>query len=76
MAFLPSDNRITGVALSAHKPTACPPVLNSVKTQKCQINRNIDPLVKNKQTAAAGGGEGEIDFCKREERIFVEWDGS
>lgn len=65
MAFLPLDNRITGVALSAHKPTVSnpptpPPQLNSVKTQECQINRNIDWLVKNKQTAAAV--EGEIDF--------------
>lgn len=50
-----------------------PPVLNSVKRQKCQINRNIDPLVKNKQTAAAGGGEGEIDFVKEKKGYL--WNG-
>lgn len=48
------------------------PVLNSVKTQKCQINRNIDPLVKNKQTAATGG-EGEIDFVKEKKGYL--WNG-
>lgn len=57
-----------------------PPLLSSVKTQKCQINSNIDPLVRKKQTAEGegGGGEGEMDFLRKKEkkRRFVELAGS
>lgn len=69
--FLPGDNRITEDALSAHKPTAPPTNFNSVKTQKCQTNSNIDPLIRNKQTAgaAAAGGRGPcIDFQGKEKK--------
>lgn len=73
--FLPGDNRIIEDALSARKPTApLPPPhpnFNSVKTQKCQTNSNIDPLVRNKQTAgaAAAGGRGPcIDFQGKEKK--------